>query len=100
MTKAFEAIRSCQLVVIELTEKGVGLGIEAGYAYAQGIPIITIAQKGCDISTTLAGISESVYRYSDFADLNRFFLRTEWRAISPIWTNLKGLSSTLSSKWR
>ena len=73
MVKAFEVIGLCDFAVIELTEKGVGLGIEAGYAYAQGIPIITIAQKGCDISTTLAGISESTYLYNDFVDLSRYF---------------------------
>jgi hypothetical protein len=35
MAETFEIIRACHLVVIDLTEKGVGLGIEAGYAYAQ-----------------------------------------------------------------
>src|ERR1700733_4178462 len=33
MTETFEIIRACHLTVIDLTEKGVGLGIEAGYAY-------------------------------------------------------------------
>jgi len=30
-------------MVVDLTEKGVGVGIEAGYARARGIPIVTIA---------------------------------------------------------
>ena len=73
MTKTFEVIRSCRLTVIDLTEKGVGLGIEAGYTYAQGIPIITIAREGADISSTLQGISQDVYLYSGSDDLQRFF---------------------------
>jgi 2'-deoxynucleoside 5'-phosphate N-hydrolase len=69
MTKTFEVIRACQFVVIDLTEKGVGLGIEAGYAYAQDIPIITIAREGSDISDTLRGISKTVRFYTTFTDL-------------------------------
>lgn len=71
MAKTFEAIRSCELAVIDLTEKGVGLGIEAGFAHAQGIPVVTIAREGSDISTTLAGISSQVYLYRDSEDLVR-----------------------------
>ena|SRR5579871_2744292 len=72
MAKTFEVLSSCDLVVIELTEKGVGLGIEAGYAYAQRIPIITIAREGSDISTTLQGISQDVHLYKNREDLLEF----------------------------
>lgn len=65
MQEIFEAIDSCDLVVVDLTEKGVGLGIEAGYAHAKGIPIVTIAEKGSDISKTLEGISEEVIFYDN-----------------------------------
>ncbi len=74
MIKTFEVIRSCHLTVIDLTEKGVGLGIEAGYAYAQRIPVITIARKYSDISVTLRGISKEVYLYDDPKELREFFL--------------------------
>ena len=73
MTKTFEVLRSCQLVVIELTEKGVGLGIEAGYTYAHGIPVITIARVGADISPTLQGISQTSSLYRSMEDLKTFF---------------------------
>jgi nucleoside 2-deoxyribosyltransferase len=69
MQKTFEAIDSCDLMVVDLTEKGVGLGIEAGYAHAKGIPIITIAEKGSDISKTLQGISKEVILYDKEDDL-------------------------------
>ncbi len=75
MTQSFSEIDSSRVVVIDLTEKGVGLGIEAGYAYAKNIPIITIAKKGADISTTLAGISQKLFWYDGFADLVQFFTK-------------------------
>lgn len=72
MQRSFAEIDSSDLVVVELTEKGVGVGIEAGYAYAKGIPIVTIAPRGADISTTLQGISQKLFLYEDFDDLTRF----------------------------
>ena len=69
MKLTFEKIDICDLVVIDLSEKGVGLGIEAGYGYAKGIPIITIAKNGSEISETLEGISQSVIFYDSIEDL-------------------------------
>ena len=73
MQKSFEAIDACDLVVVDLTEKGVGIGIEAGYAYAKRIPIFTIAQKTADISETLRGISKQVFLYKRYEDLHQCF---------------------------
>lgn len=70
MKLTFEKIDNCNLVVIDLTEKGVGLGIEAGYAYAKGIPIITIAKRGSDISETLVGISKEIIFYNNIQDID------------------------------
>lgn len=75
MARTFEAIRACRLAVIDLTEKGVGLGIEAGFAHAHGIPVVTIAREGSDISTTLTGISSHIYLYRGAADLEAFFAK-------------------------
>ena len=38
MQKSFDAIDACDLVVVDLTEKGVGIGIEAGYALRDAFP--------------------------------------------------------------
>jgi nucleoside 2-deoxyribosyltransferase len=71
MVRSFEEIDSSDLVVVDLTEKGVGLGIEAGYAHARGIPVVTIARQGADISQTLQGISHQVLWYEGWDDLKR-----------------------------
>lgn len=44
MSRSFALIDSNELI-LEPGEKGVGLGIEAGYAYAKGKRIVTIAQS-------------------------------------------------------
>ncbi|NLY46073.1 MAG: nucleoside 2-deoxyribosyltransferase [Tissierella sp.] len=69
MKLTFEKIEDCDLVVIDLSEKGVGLGIEAGYAFAKGIPILTIAKRGSEISETLEGISKEIIFYESIGDL-------------------------------
>ena len=76
MQRTFTEIDSSHLIVVDLTEKGVGLGIEAGYAYAKGIPIAVIAKKGSDISATLQGISQKLFLYDEFEDLIDFFKDT------------------------
>ena len=73
MQRALAEIDSSNLLVVDLTEKGVGLGIEAGYAYAKQIPIVVIARQGSDISTTLRGIAQELFLYDDFEELVQFF---------------------------
>ena len=69
MTRTFAAIDACELMIVDLTEKGVGVGIEAGYAHAKNIPVVTIAQTGADVSETLRGISRTVFLYDRVGDL-------------------------------
>lgn len=73
MRETFFNIESCCAVVIEATEKGVGLGIEAGYAHAKRIPVFVIAEKGTEVSTTLQGLSYSVQLYENMDDLLPIF---------------------------
>ncbi len=73
MRQVFWTIDRTDLVLLELSEKGVGLGIEAGYAHAQGIPVVVVAPHGTDISATLLGIATRVVHYGqpvELADLD------------------------------
>jgi hypothetical protein len=65
MRETFRMIDRVDVVVIELSEKGVGIGIEAGYASARGIPIVVLHPTGSDVSTTLRGIATAVLSYDD-----------------------------------
>lgn len=70
MRRTFAEIDASDLVVVDLTEKGVGVGIEAGYARAKQIPIVVIAQRGADLSTTLRGVVRAVIVYDDLRQLD------------------------------
>jgi 2'-deoxynucleoside 5'-phosphate N-hydrolase len=69
MGQTFAAIEGCDLLLVELSEKGVGIGIEAGYAYARGIPIVVVAPTGGDISTTLQGLARRFGWYADYDEI-------------------------------
>ena len=82
MQKSFEAIRSSDLILIEFSEKGVGLGIEAGYAHALEKPIIVMAKTGSDISTTLQGIAARVLFYQKQTGLTQLIQSLEQETIA------------------
>lgn len=72
---AFPAMKQCDCNIIEFTEKGVGLGMNGGFCYAEGKPIYVIAKTGSDISTTMKNVAEEVIFYDDPEDLVEPFKR-------------------------
>jgi len=72
MAQTFAAIEGCDLLLVELSEKEVGIGIEAGYAHARGIPIVVVAPKGGDVSTTLQGVARHCGWYDDYDEIARW----------------------------
>ncbi len=72
---AFPAMMQCDCNIIEFSEKGVGLGINAGFCYANGKPIYVIAKKNSDISTTIANIATEIIFYDTPEDLIEPFTR-------------------------
>ncbi len=70
MQRSFDAKRRSTAVVVEFSEKGVGLGIEAAYASALDIPIFVLLRSEAELSTTLEGISTEAFRYTDNNPLN------------------------------
>ena len=72
---AFPAMLQCDCNIIEFSEKGVGLGMNAGFCYASGKPIYVIAKTGSDISSTLADVADEVLFYDEPDDLIEPFER-------------------------
>lgn len=72
---AFPAMMQCDCNIIELSEKGVGLGINGGFCYAVGKPIYVIAKTNSDISTTIANIATEIIFYDTPEDLVKPFTR-------------------------
>lgn len=70
MQETFSKIDSSDLVVIDVSEKGVGLGIEAGYAKAKGIKLIITAKIGVEISTTILGTADQIIKYETVSEIS------------------------------
>ena len=64
MRITFEEIAKSDFVVLEMSEKGVGLGIEAGYAVARNKPLVILIKEGIELSNTMQGIADIVIQYS------------------------------------
>jgi crotonobetainyl-CoA:carnitine CoA-transferase CaiB-like acyl-CoA transferase len=71
MRQSFDLIRSSDVLLLEFSEKGIGLGIEAGFGHAIGKRIVVVAKTGSEISNTLAGISSEIHFYDAETDLER-----------------------------
>lgn len=69
MDEALKKVDEADLVLVELSNKSVGVGIEAGYAKAKGIPIIYLHKKGTKLKQAMNGISDAVITYVTTGDL-------------------------------
>ncbi len=64
MKKTFAEIDASDLILVEFSVKGVGIGIESGYAHARGKTLVAIGKSNADLSSTLEGIAESGHSIS------------------------------------
>ena len=62
-------IDRCDLLIAETSEKGIGIGIEVGYARAKGKPVIYCRHQEAEHSTTVSGMSDFQLVYQDTEDL-------------------------------
>jgi nucleoside 2-deoxyribosyltransferase len=72
MTIAFKEIDNSSFLIVELTKKAIGVGVEVGYAFAKQKPIIYIKRKNAAHSTTVSGCSDFTIEYE-----NEFHLSEE-----------------------
>jgi nucleoside 2-deoxyribosyltransferase len=72
MKITFDEIDKSDFVIMEMTEKGVGLGIEAGYAIAKGKPVIVLTKEKQKLSNTMQGIANVVIQYSQPEEIDIF----------------------------
>ncbi|WP_410221003.1 nucleoside 2-deoxyribosyltransferase [Pedobacter sp.] len=76
MAQAMADIDSCNLLIAETSEKGIGIGIEVGYAKAKGKPIIYMRKANAEHSTTVSGIADFRIIYTDAGDLEKQLAQT------------------------
>lgn len=69
MQTTMNEIKSSQILLAETSDKGIGIGIEVGYAKALQIPVIYIRSSDAEHSTTVSGISDYHIIYENANDL-------------------------------
>ncbi len=69
MSLTFNEIDKSDFVILEMTEKGVGLGIEAGYAIAKQKPLVVLIKRELELSNTMKGIANFVIPYQRPEDI-------------------------------
>ena len=66
--KASDAVKQCDAILVESTEKANGAYFETGYAKALGKKVIIIHKKGTE-TNFLDGVADVSIEYDDFQDL-------------------------------
>ena len=65
MNIAFKEIDKSDFLIVELSKKAIGVGIEVGYSFAKRKPIIYIKRKNAKHSTTVDGCSDFIIEYEN-----------------------------------
>ena len=69
MQKAMEDVEKSAILIAEVSEKGIGIGIEVRYAKAKNIPVIYVRNSSSEHSTTVSGIADFKIIYENEIDL-------------------------------
>ena len=76
MSEAMKAIDNADLLIAETSHKGIGIGVEVGYAKAKSKPVIYVRNKNAEHSTTVSGISDFEIVYNNPSDLKQQLTNT------------------------
>ncbi len=71
MRAALAELDQCDILIAETSHKGIGIGIEAGYAKAKNKPVVYLRHKEAEHSTTLSGLSDHRVIYKSAEDLQK-----------------------------
>ena len=69
MNDALSKVNESDMLIVELSNKSVGVGIEAGYAKAKGKPIIYLHKQETELKQTMNGIADEVVTYENTENL-------------------------------
>lgn len=64
-----DIIKSCDLMIAEVSHPSTGAGIEMGWANAFDVPIVCIYEKGSNFSPAIKYVSREIIEYSSPEDL-------------------------------
>ena len=75
--RTFEQIEQSDVLVASVAHWPIGVGVESGYAYAKGIPIICIYPEDATLANTVGGIARHVIKYKSYDDLRKQLASTK-----------------------
>lgn len=61
--------QNLDLFIAEVSYPATGLGIELGWAYDAGVPIVCVSKVGTKVSGSLSVLTNEFYQYHDSAEL-------------------------------
>ena len=64
-------IDKSDVLIADVSDWPIGVGVEAGYAYAKGKPVICVCRREKRLATTVTGLTPHVIRYTDAKSLGR-----------------------------
>ncbi|MBI4185575.1 hypothetical protein HY524_00815 [Candidatus Berkelbacteria bacterium] len=67
----FAKIEEAEIVLIDVTDKGMGLGVEAGYAVANDKPVVLLVTHDADVSPIMEKLALRIIPYQGFEDLTQ-----------------------------
>jgi nucleoside 2-deoxyribosyltransferase len=71
MNVTFNEISRSDFLIADVADWPIGVGVEAGYAYAKGIPVICICSVDKKVANTVAGLAAHVVGYQDYSDMSK-----------------------------
>lgn len=72
MQRAFLEIKNSDVFVIDASEMSIGIGVEAGVAYSNNIPIYLVAKNGVYVSESIKGIAKKSFFYNEPCEIKTF----------------------------
>ena len=69
MRKTFNEILKSDVVIADVSDWPIGVGVEAGFAFGKNIPVICICRDGKKVASTVAGPAEKVIAYRTYDEL-------------------------------
>lgn len=64
-----EFLRSCDLMIAEVSHPSTGLGMELGWASIYGVPIVCVYKRGSKLSRSLKVLTDKFVEYSGSEEL-------------------------------
>jgi nucleoside 2-deoxyribosyltransferase len=83
MQQAMQLIDNSDVLIAEVSDKAIGIGIEVGYAKAKGKPVIYLRNEDAENSTTVSGISDFQILYNDVIELKQLLSEVISKIVRP-----------------